>query len=864
MAFQNYTELPHLAPRPFWIAARIVVLAFTLGLIGWLVSGNPLALTVLWSLCIPILPALWFFAPGIWRNICPMAFLNQLPRELGFTRNGRRPEVLRTWAYPISIGLLILAIALRPAVFNTSALASAMLLAAGLGLAFLGGLIFKGKSGWCGTFCPLAPVQKIYGQLPPLVVRHEYCAPCVGCQTNCYDFNPTAKLPSDLYDRDQWGAGHRRFFAGVYPGFVFGYFNFAHFGVAGLVGFPLLSLGLFETIHAFTGATAYLLVVTWGMAALAIYYAFATPVFLAGLAHVFGWTAPAATATVVEWIVAVAALISIGASVRHEHAWRRVRAEDDVVRVADGGEALRAQIAGAGLPAISERTSGRRFLGQPKATLLEAIESSGLHIETGCRMGMCGADPVLILNGADHLTPPTNEERSTLERLGLAAHCRLACSAHLTGAVDIDIDSKAVFASKTEAEEAPVVEREPSIRVVIIGNGAAGMSAAEHLRRRDPDAAITVVSEEGNHFYNRMGIGRLIYGRSGLLGLTLLEESWYEEQRIDVWLNTRVNSIDRAAKTIALATGETLHYDALIIATGANAFTVPTPGIEREGTFVLRTATDAMELRHWVQTHEAKRAVVVGGGVLGIEAADALRQLGIITTLVVREERLMDRALDAESATLLQRFLETSGIAVRLPRTLAEITGDHRVHGVVLDNGEAIECDIVLSCIGIKPNIELAKGAGLDINRGILVDDAMRTSDPAIFAVGDVAEVPGTATGLWPVGKKQGEIAAAVITGEESRYVESHIMMHIKLAGIDVKCFGDVSGTGDEHRHLTGSTDPGTAWRRVVVRDGQIVGGVFVGESDIARTVAKVLTGEAEHAHVVAVLETETGAPVPA
>ncbi|HEV8020191.1 MAG TPA: FAD-dependent oxidoreductase [Candidatus Lustribacter sp.] len=850
MAFENYTQLPHLAPRPFWIAARVIVLAFTLGLIGWLLTGNHLALTVLWSLCIPLLPALWFVAPGLWRNVCPMAFLNQLPRELGFTRGERRPEALRTWAYPISIAVLLAAIALRPLLFNGSARASALLLAAALVAAFLGGLVFKGKSGWCGTFCPLAPVQKLYGQLPTVVVRNEYCSPCVGCQSNCYDFNPTAKLASDLYDRDQWGAGHRRFFAGIYPGFVLGYFTFAQFGFRGLIGFPLLSLGLFATIHAFTNATAYVLVVVWGMAAFATYYAFATPAVL----HALGIVAPV-TANAVEGVVALAALCAIVASVRHERAWRRVRAEDDVVRVADGGESLRAQIADAGLPAVIEQASGRRFLVQSKQTLLEAIENSGLHIETGCRMGMCGADPVLVVEGAEHMSPPGPEERSTLDRLGLAGRCRLACSAHVAGPVSISIDPTTVFlAGRVGAEEVRKPEPEPSIRVVIIGNGASGMSAAEHLRGRDPNASITVVSEEGHNFYNRMGIGRLIYGRSGLHSLALLEDSWYEEQRVDVWLNTRVNTIDRDAKAIVIATGETLPYDALVIATGASAAPLQTPGIEREGTFVLRTAGDAMNLRHWSQTHDAKRAVVAGGGVLGVEAADALRQLGIATTLIAREERLMERALDSESSVLLQRFLETSGIAVRTSRTLREVTGDQRVRGVVLDDGETIACDIVLSCIGIRPNAELARAAGLTVNRGIVVDTAMRTSDPAIFAVGDVAEVPGAVGGLWPVGKKQGEIAAATIAGEESRYVETHTMMHLKLAGIDVKCFGDVSSGRDDHRHLTGSTDPGSRWRRVVVRDGQIVGGVFVGESEVARTVAKALSGEEEHASVLAVL----------
>jgi polyferredoxin len=171
-----------------------------------------------------------------------MAFVNQLPRELGFSRALKRPHVLRIWSYGISIALLVGAIVGRLAVFNGSAIATGLLLLGALVAAFAGGVLFEGKGGWCGTLCPLAPVQKLYGQRPAILVRNEYCSPCVGCQTHCYDFNPGAALPSDLFDRDAWSAGHRRFFAGMYPGFVAGYFLFAQFGPWGLLGFPRASL----------------------------------------------------------------------------------------------------------------------------------------------------------------------------------------------------------------------------------------------------------------------------------------------------------------------------------------------------------------------------------------------------------------------------------------------------------------------------------------------------------------------------------------------------------------------------------------------------------------------------------------------
>ncbi len=847
MAFENYTELPHLAPRPVWIAARVAVLLFTVTLIAWLATGSSLALTIVWSLCIPILPALWLLAPGVWRNVCPMAFLNQLPRELGFTRGNARPDVLRTWGYPISLAFLFGGIGLRLAFFNASGFATAMLFAGALGLAFAGGLFFKGKSGWCGTFCPLAPVQKLYGQLPAAVVRNEYCSPCVGCQTNCFDFNPTAKLASDLYDRDQWGAGQRRFFGGVYPGFVFGYFTFAQFGIAGLIGFPLLTLGVLETIRAFTRVTPYILVVLWGMAAFATYYAFAAPVLLHAIAVTFGIRVPAAAPFVLEIAAAFGAAVVFAFSFRHEALWRLAHDEPNVGKIGDGGEELRAQISSAALAEVSERTSGRRLFVQERQPLLEAIETAGLRIETGCRMGMCGADPVLILEGANNIAPPGSEERSTLERLGVSGNCRLACSAYVTGPCAIDIDSKAV-AAEGRADAPVIVEApaEPSIRVVIVGNGVAGMSTAEHLRRRDSRAQITVISDEVCHFYNRMGIGRLVYGRSAMQGLSLLEDSWYEQQRIDVWLNTRVTGIDRNAKTIALATGESIPYDALSIATGARAIAPQVTGVELDGSFVLRSADDAMKLRHWTQEHDAKRAVVVGGGVLGIEAAEALRQFGMNVTLVARAERLMERQLDDEASTILRQFLEATGIAVRTSVEVKEIAGNGRVQNVQLTDGSTLECDIVLSCAGIVANADLARAAGLDVRRGIVVDASMRTSDPSIFAVGDVAELPGALGGLWPVGKKQGEVAAATILGETAQYQETRTMMHVKLSGIDVKCYGQLPEESDGYVHVSGSSAPGQNWRHLVIKNGKIVGGAFVGESEIAKSVANALLADAD------------------
>jgi NADPH-dependent 2,4-dienoyl-CoA reductase/sulfur reductase-like enzyme/ferredoxin len=844
-----YTLVPQRVPRKVWIAARVAVLCGTLVLIGALFAGDARALTITWSLLFPLLPGLFAIAPGLWRNICPMAFLNQLPRELGFSRALKRPHGFRTWSFAISIALLLGAIMGRIALFNASATATAVLLAAALAAALIGGYIYEGKGGWCGTICPLAPVQKLYGQRPAVLVPNAYCAPCVGCQAHCYDFNPGAALPSDLYDRDVWSAGHRRFFAGIYPGFVFGYVNFTDFGWAGVIVFPLLSLGIFESLRTFTSISAYLLAVGFGLTALCTYYWYATQTLAYALQTMFRFVVPPLVVTAAAYAVIAGAFALFVASIRLERAYTRAVAEEHVTRVGGADELRESSAAAQGAP-VTERSSGRTFNATAQQSLLEAVEAAGIAIESGCRMGMCGADPILVVAGADNLAPAQREERSTLERLGLGPNARLACSCRTSGPVQIDVDPKAVRADAAAPAAAAVpAQVEPSRRIVIVGNGTSGMSAAEHLRRGDAAAAIAVVGDEPHGFYNRMGIGRLIYGRSALEALVLLDEAWYERERIDLWLNTRAVTIRRDERVLELATGESLPYDVLILATGAAAAKPAIAGIDLPGSFVLRAADDAADLRRYAQSAGARRAVVLGGGVLGVEAAEALRRLGLAVTIAVRGNRLMERSIDPTAAAILRSFLEGLGVTVRSEASAASIDGSAHVESITFADGTTLETDLVVSCIGIVPNVDLGRAAGLAIGRGIIVDPTMRTSDPAIYAVGDVAECDGRCAGLWPIGKQQGEIAAAAILGtthDARSPSDVRAFSHVKLAGIDLRYYGAIDEPIDDALEFAGASDDGQQWRKLRVRDGRIVGAVVVGFPDTAQALAGALTADAD------------------
>ena len=235
-----------------------------------------------------------------------------------------------------------------------------------------------------------------------------------------------------------------------------------------------------------------------------------------------------------------------------------------------------------GAPEVTFVPENKRVAAKEGLTLLEIAESNGMTIESGCRMGICGADPVAIKDGMECLSGISDDERATLERLGLAPNTRMACCARVQGPVQVALTPdkpKAPSLSKVHGfNYAKDVER-----VVIIGNGIAGVTAADHIRRRHPLTEIDLVAEEPHHLYNRMGIARLIYGRSAMQGLYLNPDTWYDERDITTWLNTRALGIDRAHREVTLGGGEALPYDRLVLAMGSSAFVPSIDGLGRAG-----------------------------------------------------------------------------------------------------------------------------------------------------------------------------------------------------------------------------------------------------------------------------------------
>jgi nitrite reductase (NADH) large subunit len=347
-----------------------------------------------------------------------------------------------------------------------------------------------------------------------------------------------------------------------------------------------------------------------------------------------------------------------------------------------------------------------------------------------------------------------------------------------------------------------------------------------------------------------MGIGRLIYGRSAMQGLYLNPDRWYEEHGITAWLNTRASAIDRLRQRVELGTGETLPYDRLILATGSRSFVPPIPGFGSPGTFVLRTADDALGLRAFAQRHGARRAVVAGGGLLGLEAAYALHKLGLRTTVLERGDRLLRRQLDAHAAALLRGYLEGLGLELLTGADTAALEGNGRVGMAHLTDGRGVEADVFLVAAGIAPNAELARAAGLAVNRGVLVDERMRTQDYSILAAGDVAEHSGRVHGLWPVAVEQAEVAADNAVGGDKEYRGSIPFTMLKVVGIELTSIGRFEEQpGDQ---VIALTEPGGRYRKLVIEDGRIVGAILLGYS---AEVAAVRTAINRGFHVAGVME---------
>jgi NADPH-dependent 2,4-dienoyl-CoA reductase/sulfur reductase-like enzyme/ferredoxin len=848
--FPTYTEMRTRVPLRVWQGIRIVSVLAYLALCGTLFVRPAGGLFVFFGVIVPLLPILFFVAPGLWRNICPLAAANQVPRVLGFTRGLTAPEWFRRRSFVVAMVLFFGIAGARLAVFNGSGLATGVLLSVIIASAFLGGLLFKGKSGWCSQICPLLPLQRVYGQTPFVRVPNSHCRPCVACTKNCYDFQPISAYQADLHEDDPAWTGPRKLFVAALPGFVLGFFTLAGAGTqpwtttyGQLALFFLGSVGVFYAAEALLPLSTAVTIAIWGAAALNIFYWFAGVVLANSFATITGVQAPW-----LRWpihgLVLVLSLLWVARTAvkQRQYAQQVVATRRTELPVLPSPRRPREAVAEQPETEGAEVrfTDADGSVGAPTGTsLLEIAEREGKPIEAGCRMGVCGADPVAVVDGMSCLSEPEEEELNTLRRLGLAKNTRMACSARIrSGPVTVSLVPEP---GGPEEGDLPREFDRSIVSVVVLGNGIAGVTAADFVRRGHPECEIHLVGQEPHVLYNRMGISRLVHGRSAMQGLFLLPETWYDDHQVTAWLNTVATRIDVPTQRVFLGTGEVLTYDRLILAMGSSSSEPPVAGFGRPGSFVLRSAADAQQLRAYAQQHACRDAVVTGGGLLGLEAAHSVLELGLRVTVLERGPRLLSRQIDPRCSELVDAYFRRIGLQVIYRAEAETLTGDERVDGVTLTNGRSLRCDMFLAAVGIRPNVDLAARAGIPVNRGVLVDDRMWTRVPGVYAAGDVAEHGGRVLGLWPIAAKQGEIAAAnALGGDETLTAEIPATM-LKGVGLDLFSIGRVE-PGPEDQVVVAEDPALPSYRRLVVSGNRAVGGIVLGHhpEDVAAVTAAV------------------------
>ncbi len=373
---------------------------------------------------------------------------------------------------------------------------------------------------------------------------------------------------------------------------------------------------------------------------------------------------------------------------------------------------------------------------------------------------------------------------------------------------------------------------------LVIGNGVAGTSAAEAIRQQDPKGSITILSEEDILFYYRIRLNDFIAGDIGEDKLIAKKEAWYQEQRIDLRLNTRITTLDAAGKRLTTDSGETLAFDRLLLATGSHSFLPPIEGIGQQGVFALRHIKDARAIL--AQAEKSEEVILIGGGLLGLEAGNALRKLGKKVTVVEFFPRLLPRQLDDKGAKRLQKLMEKMGFSFRLAAITKTITGSKgRADGIVLEGGDALKGQMIIVSAGVRPNLELAKTGGLDCDKGVKVNDRLETSASDIYAAGDVAEHQGVVSGIWPAAMQQGKVAGANMAGGEVQYNGSTISNILKVAGIDVAAAGNIDAEGRYESQVVSS---GSIYKKLVIENNRLIGCVMVGDTKNFNTITRYIT----------------------
>jgi len=377
----------------------------------------------------------------------------------------------------------------------------------------------------------------------------------------------------------------------------------------------------------------------------------------------------------------------------------------------------------------------------------------------------------------------------------------------------------------------------------IIGNGVAGNTAALTLSRIAAGEQIDLYAAEPHPYYPRPLLPEFMTGELDQERLYFKPASWYAARGITLHLGRPVTRLELDEHRLCLADGEVASYDRLLLATGGHAWIPPMEGADKPGVFALRTLEDALAIASLAR--DARRAIVIGCGLLGLEAGRALQALGLDVSMIEFMSRPLPRQLDAEGADVLQRLIEGPGVRVFLNAAAETVLGTDAVTGLRLRDGREFDAQLVLVAAGMRSNTELARLAGMEINRGVAVDQHLRTSAKDVYAAGDVAGFEGRVYGIVPAAIAQARIAAANMAGNDSAtYAGTLPSTTLKVAGIDLTSLGTImpeEGREGEYRELRHSDLDRGVYRKLVLRGGSIVGAIMLGDKASVRPVTQLI-----------------------
>ncbi|MBI5144544.1 MAG: NAD(P)/FAD-dependent oxidoreductase [Candidatus Omnitrophica bacterium] len=368
---------------------------------------------------------------------------------------------------------------------------------------------------------------------------------------------------------------------------------------------------------------------------------------------------------------------------------------------------------------------------------------------------------------------------------------------------------------------------------VIIGNSASGLAAIESIRRIDKSSKIINISKEPHQPYSRCLLSYYLAGQYDRDILWIRPDDYYSKFGVEPLLNKAVTGIDIKAGIVEISNKKKIVFDKLLIATGASAKSIDIPGADKKGVFVLRTLEDADGILKMLPN--VKRVCILGGGLIGMRAAYALKKRGTAVHVIVKSDHIFSQMLDSEAADIMRRHLEANGIDISTGLEAKEITGKGSVKGIVLDDGNQLDCELVIIGKGVSANLDIVKSK-VKTNAGILVDEHLETDKKGIYAAGDVAqaydilEERTNMNQIWPIAIRQGKIAGLNMAGEDTKYDGSYGMNSLDFFDLAVMSFGLVKPKGDEFEELIAIDTNRVLYRKIVLKGNRIVGGVLIND----------------------------------